>query len=374
MEVTRKVAAVALTLVRGIGVRGALRVVALTDGKPERAFEDRGAVGARDARLGDLLARGAAGAVERARRELEWCGENGVEVVAWGEEGYPKRLRALKDAPVALYCMGKANLGGERMVSVVGTRKPSAYGEEVCAKIVGDLKAAGGGDVVVVSGLAYGIDVRAHRAALEEGLGTIAVLAHGADRIYPDMHRDTAREMVERGGALVTEYVRGTAPERGNFICRNRLIAGLGAGTIVVESGRHGGALVTAGRAKEMERPVWAVPGRWGETQAEGCIDLIERHGARIYNGAEGVAKALGWTGTKRRTMRQGDLFEETGDAKGQRVMDALRETDGATAEEIGIKTGMGLREAATVLLRLEMEGKVRLLPGNVYKCPPGGG
>ena len=216
-------------------------------------------------------------AFRRAERELEFATRNGIDAICIGDRRYPSRLRECPDAPLVLFFKGAANLNALRVVSMVGTRKATDYGRQLCANFVRDLKVLCP-EVLIVSGLAYGIDIAAHRAALDNQLPTVGVLAHGLDRIYPPVHRSTAVEMLAQGG-LLTEYMSETNPDRQNFVQRNRIVAGMADAVVVVESAAKGGALITAGLATDYHRDCFAFPGRVGDP-----CSLGPRCGLRVRN------------------------------------------------------------------------------------------
>ena len=217
----------------------------------------------------------------RAEQEWEFCQQNHIRPLGLHDEDYPQRLRDCPDAPVLLYYLGTSDLNATHIVSMVGTRQITPYGKDLCRSFVHDLREACP-DVLIVSGLAYGIDVHSHRAALDEGLPTIGVLAHGLNQIYPTHHRATAMQMVSQGG-LLTEYMSGTAIDKRNFVQRNRIVAGMADAVVVVESAERGGSLITAEIALSYNRQVWAFPGRIYDSYSAGCNNLIASNSASLY-------------------------------------------------------------------------------------------
>ena len=212
-------------------------------------------------------------AVLRAEQEYEFIRKNRISCLSFHDEAYPSRLRECEDAPVVLFFKGNADLNSLHILNMVGTRNATDYGTQICASFLRDLKALCPG-VLVVSGLAYGIDIHAHREALANELPTVGVLAHGLDRIYPHVHRKTAVDMLEKGG-LLTEFLSGTNPDRHNFISRNRIVAGMCDATIVIESAEKGGSLITAELAEGYHRDCFAFPGRMSDEYSKGCNRLI---------------------------------------------------------------------------------------------------
>ena len=235
---------IALSLLKGLTQKH-MREIYDVYASAEEAFAD---LGRQYPPLSQALASGKNAAMEQAKRELDFCERHDIRILPLNDPDFPFLLRNCPDTPTLLYQKGNANLNRQHIVSVVGTRHVTEYGRLMCSEFCAELKRLVP-DVLIVSGLAYGVDIVAHRAAVDCGADTIGVLAHGLDRIYPSMHRDTARKMIENGGALLTEYPTGTNPDKGNFVRRNRIVAGMAHATVVVESAKKGGALITAGLA-----------------------------------------------------------------------------------------------------------------------------
>ena len=232
-------------------------------------------------------------ATEHARKELDFIEKHGIQLYYYKDSNYPYRLSQCTDAPLLLYAKGNVEVNPKHVVSVVGTRMPSERGKDWCRQLVIDL-ASHIPDLTIVSGLAYGIDVIAHKAALESGIPTIIVPAHGLDRIYPATHRNVAVQALEMGG-LLTEYTTGTEPERHNFVARNRIIAGMADAVVVVESKSKGGSLITAQMAQDYSRDVFALPGRFNDVCSVGCNDLIKHNRAQLIECAEDLVATMGW-------------------------------------------------------------------------------
>ena len=305
-------------------------------------------------------------AQERAKVELDFCKQKNIQVLIFSDEGYPARLRECEDAPLVLFYRGVANLNEKRIISVVGTRKISGLGKSICQNFCKEL-ATLLPDCVVVSGLAYGVDIHSHRACLENSLPTVAVLAHGLDRIYPSLHRSTAIEMLNQGG-LLTEFLSGTNPDKGNFVRRNRIVAGMSDATIVVESASHGGAMITARLAQGYGRDVFAFPGRVTDQMSEGCLKLIKTNVAGLVTSAADVLEAMNWTSVKPHTAPiQRELFP-TLTPQQERLCDLLRGTEGLTINQMVVASDMPFSDVATELFNLEMDGVVKLLSGGIYR------
>lgn len=307
--------------------------------------------------------------LRRAEAEMEFAVKNGIRVLTPADAEYPQRLCHCDDAPIALYYKGSADLNATRVVSIVGTRKCTAYGQDLIAAFARDLRGLCP-DVLVVSGLAYGVDIHAHRAALRQGYPTVGVLAHGLDQIYPPGHRNTAVEMLGQGG-LLTEFMSGTKADKVNFVKRNRIVAGMADATIVVESAGKGGALITAGIARSYNRDVFAFPGAVGAPYSEGCNRLIRDNSAALITCAADFVEAMGWTADAAvaRARHEGierPLFPEF-TADEQRVVQLLAGANDLQQNVIAVKTGMPAGKLAALLFSLEMKGVVKPLAGGAY-------
>ena len=278
---------------------------------------------------------------------------------------YPVRFQTVPDAPLTLFLSGICDLNAKKVVSMVGTRHATIYGMDLCERFIKGLSETVGNDVVIVSGLAYGIDIKSHRVALECGMPTIAVVAHGLDTIYPAQPRSDAVEIVRRNGAILTEYKFNTRVHRSNFLSRNRLIAGLSDCTVVVESAEKGGALVTANIALNYGRDVFAFPGRVGDEYSRGCNSLISKNVAMLINSHEDFLNAGGWEKKKIKPIEK-ELFPiVNGDEK--KIYEFLTSRDYATVAELIPVVGLPFHKLLSVLVGMEFNGMVRCLPGNRY-------
>ena len=294
--------------------------------------------------------------LEWARSEVEWAGHYGIRLLCLGRDGYPRRLAECPDAPLALFCKGAADLDAPRILAVVGTRKASWSGRETCRHIVERLSELDG-KPTIVSGLALGIDGCAHAAALSAGLPTVGVLPCGLDEIYPRQHRELAKSMLEQG-ALVTDFPRATAPAAFTFLRRNRIIAGLADATLVVESYRKGGSLLTASLAASYNRDVFAVPGRVSDVSYEGCNRLIAAQEAALVPDEDALPLALGWL--RARPARQRPSLVRPDDPPVRReLLRILADRAPASMEELALWTGLPARELSVELLELELAGRV---------------
>lgn len=300
----------------------------------------------------------------QAEAEADEARRRHISLLALTETDYPTWLKSLPDAPPVLFYKGTANLNAQPMISIVGTRHISEYGKDLCRHIVEQL-AERLPQATIVSGLAYGVDVHAHRAALACGLPTIGVLGHGLNHLYPPSHRDTANRMTEQGG-LLTEYPCATPVSRENFVQRNRIVAGLSQACIVVESARRGGALITARLAQDYGREVYACPGRLTDLHSEGCNRLIARHGAAIFTSVDDLMDDMGWAPRQPRPQ-QLELFPAL-TATEEQLRSRLVQTEQCSADELVTATGLKVAEVNAALIQLEMKGLVRLLAGNQYR------
>lgn len=302
--------------------------------------------------------------LDQAEAELKFMQRHKVIGLFYTDEAYPKRLNQCPDAPVLLYYKGTSSLNDQRFVGVVGTRSATPYGEEMTQQLVEGLK---GFDVTIVSGLAYGIDISAHEAALRNQMPTIGVVAHGMDRIYPQVHRTTAGKMIRQGG-LLTEYPSGTNPDRENFPTRNRIVAGMCDAIVVVEASGKGGALITADLAIGYNRDVFAVPGRAMDAYSKGCNDYIRENKAGLITSANDLVWMMGWTDDKNTPLPavQTKLFVELSTEEEQLVQ-FLRENGECGIDAISAATALSFSKLAATLLQLELKGVIRLRPGKRY-------
>lgn len=303
--------------------------------------------------------------MERANREMEFIERHNITPIAYDDAAYPKRLTVCDSAPAILFTIGKTDLNAQKILSVVGTRRPTERGRELTAEYVAQL-AKLYPDLLVVSGLAYGIDVAAHRAALGAGVPTVGVVAHGLHKIYPAQHRDTAVQM-SNNGCVLTEYISGVEPEATNFVARNRIVAAMADATIVVESGSSGGSLITARMARDYGRDVLAVPGSPRDEMSAGCNNIIRDGWAKLIQTTDDIIQALGWTVSSKKP-EQGSLFESVESAEQQMIYDQLLIHREASASMISVNTSLPVALVNTLLLEMEFAGKVKSLPGNIYR------
>lgn len=307
--------------------------------------------------------------LKRAEVELEFCRNNNIRVLCLGDDNYPKRLEDCADAPLVMYYKGNANLNQSRVINIIGTRHCTTYGADFIRRFIHDLKALCP-EVLVVSGLAYGVDINAHQQALAVGYETVGVVAHGLDYLYPAAHKDVAREMVSHGG-LLTEFMTCTNADKGNFVRRNRIVAGMSDACILIESAAHGGGMITAGIAFDYGREVFALPGRVGDHFSTGCNNAIRDNKAMLLTSAEDFVKAMGWEddalrieAQKRGIERQ--LFPNLTPEQ-QRIVDVLSECNDLQLNQLAVKTGIPIGEITSILFQMEMMGVVKPMAGGNY-------
>lgn len=303
--------------------------------------------------------------LDTAEKEAEYVTRHNIKTYFYLDNDYPFRLRQCDDSPVCFFFRGNCSLDAAKMLSVVGTRSATARGRELCEKIIGEL-ASGHPDLVIISGLAYGIDIAAHKAALGFNLPTIGVLANGLKTIYPSLHKSTAEAMVKNGG-LLTDFLSSALPERNNFIKRNRIIAGLSDATLVVESGITGGALITADIAASYNRDVFAVPGRPDDQWSAGCNSLIKGNKAAMAERAEDIEYFLGWKAEKEKPAVQKTLFSEMSDQE-KSIYELLSKEPEMTIDAICRGLDMPVHKLSPLLLQMEFKGMVKFYPGNIYR------
>ena len=304
--------------------------------------------------------------LRRAEQELKFIEKNNIRPLFFTDADYPQRLTNCIDAPIMLYTKGNTDFNREKVVSIVGTRNASKYGQDFCQKFIHDLSEQFP-EIMIVSGLAYGIDVYAHRAALQNNVSTVGVLAHGLDRLYPAQHRNTAIEMLENG-ALLTEFPSGTNPDKHNFVRRNRIVAGMADAVVVVESGEKGGSLITADIADSYFREVFALPGRTTDKASAGCNQLIANNKAVLLQNVDGFAKHLGWSKSgKPQQPKQRELFLNLTEDE-EKIFNALNKCDSLQVNMLAIELNTPVSELFFTLLELEMKNIVEALPGGVYK------
>ncbi len=300
----------------------------------------------------------------KAEAEFEFIRSNNISVLGCNDPDYPERLKHCPDGPILLFSSGNINLENRKIISIVGTRQITAYGAEVCRNLITDLAPL---NPVIVSGFAYGVDIAAHQAAIENNLQTIGVTAHGLDRIYPKMHRKYIPK-VEANGGFLTEFWSGTEPTRENFVRRNRIVAGISEATIVIESADKGGSLITANIACDYNREVFAVPGRITDKYSQGCNNLIKTQRANVLTSAADLVYMLNWDLEIPQKPIQKQLFVALEEDE-QTIYDYLLKNGRQTLDTLSLDCEIAVFRMSSVLLNMELKGVIRPLPGKQFEA-----
>lgn len=325
--------------------------------------------------------------LKRADEEMRFAQDNNISIITLADEAYPQRLKACFDAPLALSFKGNANLNAKHCISIVGTRKATPYAADCIAQLTARLKQLCP-DILIVSGLAYGVDIMAHRQAIDHALPTVAVLAHGLDTLYPSRHRKEATLMMQNGG-LLTEYFSQSKIDKRNFLQRNRIVAGMSAATLLVESAEHGGGLVTCRLAQSYQRDVFAIPGNINNPYSVGCNRLIRDNVAGLVTSAEDILKAMSWEEnvlevfTATSSSRGASSISSSGNSVSgvgttsastakvpngaQAVLDVLTKENDLHIDIIATRAGLPVNKVLALLFQLEMSGMVSSLSGSRY-------
>lgn len=306
--------------------------------------------------------------LKKAEEELERITKRNIKALFYLDDNYPLRLKECEDAPVILFVKGDIDLNAEHVLSIVGTRKTTNFGRKVTEEIVGYL-ASRFPDLLIVSGLAYGVDILAHRAALKNNLKTVAALGHGLDHVYPAVHSKDA-DIIAQHGALLSEFPSLKKADPGNFVSRNRIIAGLAEATIIVESAEKGGALITADLANSYNRDVFAVPGRSIDKYSRGCNQLIKSNKAALIENGSDIELALTWVALSEKSKRQPQqrsLFVNLSEEE-KNILDYMSNSNTVLLDEICYSLALPIHKVSSTLLNLEFGGFVRSLPGKQYQ------
>ena len=353
---------IALGLIPGIGRVLAKHLVSYC-GSAKSVFDTPKSKLLKIPNIGEKLAHSIASHqfLKEAQKEIETAQQKGIEILTFNDKAYPQRLRYVVDAPLVIYRLGNADLNAKKVVAIVGTRKATDYGLDLTNQLVRELGRYS--DMLIVSGLAYGIDVCAHKRCLELDIPTVGVMANGLDAVYPQVHRKVAAQMLE-DGALLTENRFGTKPDAPKFPERNRIIAGMSDVIIVVEAAKKGGALITAELANSYNREVCAFPGNVFSKSSEGCNNLIKAHEAHLITGVEDVEKLMNWD-IQIKEEQTVLSFEELDDDE-RKIMELLRQGN-EQIDNISYKTQIAISSLASLLLSLEFKGLVKVLPGKMY-------
>ena len=291
--------------------------------------------------------------------------KNKIDVLFYTDKNFPRRLKTCVDAPIIIYTKGNLDLNKQRVISIVGTRNATNYGKQICDELIQKISERNY-NVVIVSGLAYGIDIYAHKSALKYNVSTVGVVGHGLDKMYPSLHTETAKKMLEEGG-LTTDFPSGTKIDPSNFIRRNRIIAGLADATIVVESAAKGGALITAEIASSYNRDVFAFPGRAGDAYSKGCNQLIRNSGANLIEGIDDLEFFMGWEKTSKSKVVQSSLFIDLTPDE-EKIVNLLRENGELFIDQISSELTLPVSRISSMLLTLEFKNALVAMPGKMYK------
>ena len=298
----------------------------------------------------------------KADKELEFITKNNVAVSAFTDKEYPERLKHAVDSPILIFQKGNIEFKQQRIISIVGTRNLTNYGRSFLEKFVEEIAKY---NPLIVSGLAYGVDVLAHQLAIKNNLQTVAVLAHGLDRVYPSRHQNEAKKMQENGG-LLTDFWSGSTPERANFIKRNRIVAGISQATIVIESASKGGSLITADIANSYNRDVFALPGRVSDLYSKGCNTLIKTNKAALLQSAKDLAYLLNWEKTKTKPIQK-QLFVELDDNE-TIIYNYLLKEGKQILDIIALHNNLPIFKVSSLLLNMELKGVIRPLHGKLFE------
>ena len=301
---------------------------------------------------------------DAAEQELAFCIKHNIQPLFITDPLYPRRLLNCYDAPTMLYYRGVADLNATKVITIIGTRSNTDYGKSITDKLVEGLSPH---NVLVVSGLAAGIDAIAHKAALQNELNTVGVLGHGLDTIYPAQNKSLAKEMVEKGG-LLTEFKKGTIPDAFNFPRRNRIAAGMADCVVVIESNKKGGSMITAEMAYQYNRDLFAVPGKLTDHKSSGCLSLIQQNKAIIYTDVDTLVTTMGWElNQKKATKKQRSLFIELTPDE-QIIMNIFKEKEITHIDELHIRSGLNSSSLAAAILNMELQNIILSMPGKIYK------
>jgi len=360
-----KVYQIALGLLNGIGPKKA-KMLAAYVGSVQGVFEEKPSVLSKVPGIGTqfLKSINKEEALERAALEFEYIQKNEIKAHFYQDATYPKKLMQCDDGPIVLFTKGTMDFNKRKNIAVVGTRKATAYGKEMTRQLVKDLQDY---DVQIISGLAFGIDIAAHRAALEFDIPTMGVLAHGLDDLYPVGHKSTARKMEENEGGIVSEFLSGTVADPKNFPKRNRIVAGICDATIVVESSQKGGSLITAGLANDYNRDVFAFPGNADKLSSVGCNYLIQKNRAHLITSAQDMIDILGWQDELQTSPVQTDLFTSFTPEE-EKILTILRDKGTTQIDYLSHSAAMSVSLLSVQLFNLEMKGDIRALSGKRFE------
>jgi DNA processing protein len=359
---------IALTEVPNIGCVHA-KILAQKLGSAEKIFKAKQFILEKIEGVGEIRARSikSFNDFSKAEEEIKFIEKYKIKTLFLTDKDYPKRLLNCYDSPTLLFYKGDADLNASKIIAIIGTRNHTEYGKQQTEKLVKELSSQ---YVRVVSGMAYGIDAIAHKAAYKNDLATVGVLGHGLDQIYPPDHSNLAKDMLKHGGGLLTEFRSNTKPDKHNFPTRNRIVAGMSDATIVIETGEKGGSMITAELANGYNKDVFALPGKVTDNKSAGCNFLIRNNKAMLLTDAEELIEVMGWE-EKAKSVKekksQREIFIEL--SKDEKIIvDILNEKDTVHIDELNFKSGLSSSSMAAAILSLELQGVVATLPGKLYK------
>lgn len=360
---------IGITLINGIGNNLAKNLIAYL-GNEEAVFKEKKNNLSRIPGIGETLAKEIVNhkqALLRAEQEIEFILKNDIQYLYYTDKNYPFRLKECPDAPLMLFARCAKNLNDAKFVSIVGTRNATEYGKEICRNLASALTTIP--NLVIISGLAYGIDICAHKSALDYRIPTIGIVAHGLDVIYPSAHRSIAVRMLEQGG-VITEYLSKTKPDRQNFVQRNRIIAGMSDALIVVESAQKGGALITAELANDYNRDVFAFPGRITDEWSKGCNALIKNNRASLIESPQDFIRQMGWDQqTNHRKDVQAALFTDLSEEESLIYSIIRKHMGGIHVNQLSVISSISYSKLTSLLLEMEFKALVKCIPGGIYRA-----
>ena len=356
--------ALALQRVKGVGDIIAKKLIE-TCGSPKSVFEERSKTLQKINGIGTVLLKNIfdSETLKEAEKELLFLQKNDIKPCYFLEESYPSYLKNCIDGPFLFFKDGDFDFDNKKILSVVGTRNMTNYGKDFCRDLIDGLS---GYDPMIISGFAYGVDICAHRAALEHKLQTVGVFAHGLDQVYPKVHKKHMAEMYERGG-FISEFWSEEQPLKENFLKRNRIVAGISEATIVIESASRGGSLATATIANSYGRDVFAAPGRSTDAYSAGCNNLIRSNKAALITSSVDLIDLLGWKKEKSKKVIQPTLFLDLQEDE-QKVFDYLSQRKKELLDIIALECDILIHKTASILFQLEMKGLIRPLPGKLFE------
>lgn len=304
---------------------------------------------------------------KEAENEISFIEKYKITPLFLTDKNYPQRLLNCYDSPTLLYYKGEADLNASKIVAVVGTRNHTEYGKQFTERLIEELTDQ---HILVISGLAFGIDAIAHKTSLKNNLSTVGVLAHGLDQVYPSQHASLAKDMVKKSGGLLTEFKSKTQPDKHNFPIRNRIVAGMSDAIIVVETGIKGGSMITAELANGYNKDVFAVPGKVTDAKSSGCNHLIKNNKAVLLTEAKELIELMNWeesANSKKGKKRQREIFIEL-NGNEKIIVDILKEKDTVHIDELNFKSSLSSSAVAAAILNLELQNVVVSLPGKIYQ------